>query len=124
PELVGPHALFRRLDGFLGDEIGEEPRDGVGEERAHFHHRRPSPRARMPRKTSRVPPRSENEGATCVMYPNTCWRSEPVSSVGSTSRSACASSGIDCSNVVPTSFTAAASMYGFWPASSMPATES
>src|SRR5688572_19880734 len=68
PELLGPHALLGRLDELLGDEIGEEPGDGIREERAELAHRSPSPRAMIPRSTSRVPPRSENDGATCVMY--------------------------------------------------------
>ena len=65
PELVRPAALLRRLDQLLGGEIGEEPADSVGEEGPEVH-RSPSPRAMMPRSTSRVPPRRENDGARCT----------------------------------------------------------
>ena len=34
PELVGPRALLGGLDQLLGREIGEQPRDGVGKQRA------------------------------------------------------------------------------------------
>src|SRR5205814_4139047 len=69
PELVGPRALLGGLDQLLGGQVGEEARDGVGEQRAEIAraHRSPRPRAMMPRRISRVPPRSENDGAVCVM---------------------------------------------------------
>ncbi len=40
-----------------------DARGGVGEERAHVAHRRPSPLATMPRNISRVPPRMVKAGA-------------------------------------------------------------
>jgi len=36
PELVGPRALLGGLDQLLGREIGEQPRDGVGKQRAEI----------------------------------------------------------------------------------------
>ena len=43
--------------------VGEQALERLGE----LVHRSPSPRAIRPRSTSRVPPRSENVGANCVM---------------------------------------------------------
>ena len=67
PELDGPRALLRGLDQLLGGQVGEEPRDSIREQGPQFCHRSPNPRAMIPLSTSLVPPRSENDGATCVM---------------------------------------------------------
>ncbi len=45
--------------------VAQNLRCGVGEEGSQFTHLRPSSFAMMPRRISRVPPRSENEGELC-----------------------------------------------------------
>src|SRR5207244_6712632 len=124
PQGLRPLALLRGLDEVLGHAVREQTRDDVAEDRPQLVHRRPSPRAMMPRRISRVPPRSENDGARCTRKPSTCWRSLPESIVGSTPSRVWTISGISCSKVVPTSLTTAASRFGFSPAWSMRATES
>ncbi len=78
----------------------------------------------MPRSTSRVPPRRENDGACSVRKPSVRSKLDPDSRRGSTPSSEWIVSGISCSKLVPTSFTTDASRFGFWPAWSMPATDS
>jgi hypothetical protein len=46
--------------------VGKQPADAAGDELGVAVHRSPRPRAMMPRRISRVPPRSENEGTASV----------------------------------------------------------
>lgn len=84
PEVHGPLAALGRSVRGSVDVLAEEPFDAALDLRARcvvlavrrvrrparwfasIGHRSPSPRATMPRRISRVPPRSENEGAARV----------------------------------------------------------
>src|SRR5207244_10660699 len=114
PEAVGPLALLGGLEDVFRHEIGEETCDNVTEDGPQLVHRSPSPLAMMPRRISRVPPRSENDGARCMRKPSTCWRSLPESIVGSTPSRVWTISGISCSKVVPTDVATAASRLELW----------
>ena len=69
----------------------------------------------MPRRMSRVPPRSENEGEASVTYLSVCSSSTGTSSVSREKRSSAMAAGIICSSVVPSSLTSAASTMGLAP---------
>jgi len=65
------HQFGKPLSGFQAIQqqlavFAEEAADGLLEHAAQLAHRRPSPRAMMPRRISRVPPRSEYDGAFCT----------------------------------------------------------
>ncbi len=66
PERVREAAVLRPDQAVARDEIAEQPGHGLPQDVFLFAHRRPSPRAMMPRTTSRVPPRSEKETDACV----------------------------------------------------------
>ena len=57
-------ALHFAHDGRAADAL-QQPFEGFNEQRVH--QRKPSPRAITPRRISRVPPRSENDGAASVV---------------------------------------------------------
>ncbi|MNL29379.1 hypothetical protein D3C87_1510600 [compost metagenome] len=77
PQRVGTVAVIEAFEQFTGDLSGEQTLDAVGDHALHFGrdavvgillihcciHRRPRPPAIMPRRISRVPPRSEKDGA-------------------------------------------------------------
>ncbi len=56
----------RLLQTFTVDGSAEQTVDLLAQEGVELAHRRPSPRAMMPRSTSRVPPRRLNDGAAWV----------------------------------------------------------
>ncbi|MCY1544657.1 hypothetical protein D9M68_805560 [compost metagenome] len=64
-------ASFNVAHGLQGASVGQHAAQGVDVDVVHrllslWCQRRPRPRAIIPRRMSRVPPRSENDGATCV----------------------------------------------------------
>src|SRR5579885_122566 len=87
-------------------------------------HRRPRPRAMMPRRISRVPPRKVKEGALSTASASSSSSASLAPArrrPGATRRT---TSGISRSKALPRSLTSAASRLGVAPACSMPATES
>ena len=73
---LGPPRKYYRLSADGRRELDarlEEFGDAFVEDFLQFVHRTPRPRAMMPRRISSVPPRSENDGASCVRLPRTCW---------------------------------------------------
>ena len=70
PQGGRPLARFGGFPHRLRAMLVEDPVDGFQKIIAHFAHRIPSPRAIMPRKISRVPPRMVNPGARRMVMPS------------------------------------------------------
>src|SRR5690554_8039348 len=66
PKIGWPHVLFGRADIFRRSDITQQTL--YSRLKKFSHYRSPSPRAMIPRRISRVPPRSEKEGAIWVRY--------------------------------------------------------
>ncbi|MNJ33566.1 hypothetical protein D3C77_282530 [compost metagenome] len=69
PQAVGPGAGLCEAQRLGVDRVRKQALDALLEHGAH--QRTPRPRARMPRRISRVPPRKENEGAMPWVTPRT-----------------------------------------------------
>ena len=66
PDRLPVQASFGDTNGLRRHSAGNDAAKGIGEVCGFFLHRRPSPRAIMPRNISRVPPRSENTWFSCM----------------------------------------------------------
>ncbi len=125
PQRLRPRPLLDILHHRRRHLGGEEAHRAVVEDGIRHHrpdYRRPRPRAMMPRRISRVPPRIVHDGACSTVSTSASSNGSrsPRRGPGITSR---ATSGTSRSYVEPKSLTIAASRLGVSPACNMPATD-